>query len=127
MYLASTYAHANQRCTITMSYSVFTHVCGIGQRRLVRSVSIPGLLSLTTKFSPWSRLAAEKKARQLEVILQKWLISVSPNSTLDVIYYPEKCGISLQTRSKSRSVTTAFYKQGIVSQELVIAAIDPMS
>ncbi|KAL4066339.1 amidase signature domain-containing protein [Scleroderma yunnanense] len=95
-------------------------------------------MELTQVTPPWSNLAAEKKERQLKAIPQGWLISVPPDSVLDVTGYPEKCGILTKEEveitntpvdvilaklasgaTSSVSVTTAFYKRAIVSQQLV--------
>ncbi|KAG6330360.1 hypothetical protein ID866_8729 [Astraeus odoratus] len=86
----------------------------------------------------WSQMAADKKQRQIKSIPPQWLISLPPESRLDVTTYPDTCGLLtpeeieitntgvedlLAGLSKgelsSLSVTTAFYKRAIVSQQLV--------
>lgn len=87
----------------------------------------------------WQDLVADKRRRQQESIPKEWLISVPPESVLDVTAIPEQCGL-LTTREleitntvdvsvllnklasaewSAVEVTTAFYKRAIVAHQLV--------
>lgn len=86
----------------------------------------------------WKALAADKKQRQLKSIPKDWLVSLPPDSTLDVTGFPETCGL-LNAREieitntlvdvlleklasgewTSVDVTTAFYKRAIIAHQLV--------
>ena len=86
----------------------------------------------------WTQLVAEKKQRQLNSIPRDWLVSLPPDSTLDVTGFPETCGlltareIEMTNTSTdvlleklasgewtSVDVTTAFYKRAIIAHQLV--------
>ncbi|KAH0838330.1 general amidase [Lanmaoa asiatica] len=86
----------------------------------------------------WSDLAADKKRRQQEAIPREWLITPPPETTLNVIGFPETCDIltpqelaitnedvdillkKLASGEWSAvDVTTAFYKRAIIAQQLV--------
>lgn len=86
----------------------------------------------------WSDLAADKKRRQQETIPREWLITLPPETTLNVIGFPETCGlltpqelaitnenvdVLLKNLASSEwsavDVTTAFYKRAIIAQQLV--------
>ncbi|KAH7883625.1 general amidase [Phlebopus sp. FC_14] len=88
--------------------------------------------------SKWLNLVQDKKQRQQDAIPQDWIVPVPPETTLDVTAYPESCGlltpqdIAITNASvdvllmklaaaewSSVSVTTAFYKRAIISQQLV--------
>ncbi|OAX37140.1 general amidase [Rhizopogon vinicolor AM-OR11-026] len=81
---------------------------------------------------------AEKKQRQIKFTPQKWLVSSPPDSTLDVIGFPETCGLlnarEIEVANTSvdvlleklacgkwtaMDVTASFYKRAIVSHRLV--------
>jgi amidase len=86
----------------------------------------------------WTDLVAEKKQRQLKSIPQEWLVSTPPESTLNVVGFPETCDL-LNAREieitnttvdvlleklasgewTAVDVTTAFYKRAIVAHQLV--------
>ncbi|KAG1755245.1 general amidase [Suillus paluster] len=86
----------------------------------------------------WTALVAEKKQRQLKSIPQEWLVTLPPDSTLDVTGFPETCGL-LNAREieitntsvdilleklacgewTAVDVTTAFSKRAIVAHQLV--------
>ncbi|KAL6310386.1 general amidase [Sparassis latifolia] len=87
----------------------------------------------------WKDLVAEKRLRQEDSIPKEWLISVPPDSVLDVRNVPQECG-RLSARElditntvdvavllkklataewSSVEVTTAFYKRAIIAQQLV--------
>ena len=86
----------------------------------------------------WTALAADKKQRQLKSIPQQWLVTLPPDSTQDVIDFPERCellnareieitntpvDILLEKLASGEwsavDVTTAFYKRAIVAHQLV--------
>ena len=86
----------------------------------------------------WKDLVNDKKHRQLESIPKEWLITVPPDSVVDVTRYPEECGLlsakDIQITNtalddllrklaigewSSVEVTTAFYKRAIIAHQLV--------
>jgi amidase len=86
----------------------------------------------------WHDLITDKKRRQLESIPKEWQISVPADEILDVIKYPEECGLlsdkELQITNtgvdillkrlavgewSSVEVTTAFYKRAMIAHQLV--------
>ncbi|KAI6162232.1 general amidase [Pisolithus thermaeus] len=86
----------------------------------------------------WYDLAVDKRQRQSETIPSQWRIQLPPESALNVIPYPETCGlltpeeIEITNASveilllklaagkwSSFVVTTAFYKRAVVSHQLV--------
>ncbi|KAI6031788.1 general amidase [Pisolithus microcarpus] len=87
----------------------------------------------------WYDLAVDKRQRQSKTIPSQWRIQLPPESTIDVIPYPETCGlltpeeIEITNASveillvklaagewSSFIVTTAFYKRAVISHQLVV-------
>jgi hypothetical protein len=86
----------------------------------------------------WSDLAADKKRRQHEAIPTEWLVTPPSETTLNVIHFPETCGLLTprelvitnedvdnllkklaSSEWTSVEVTTAFYKRAVIAQQLV--------
>lgn len=86
----------------------------------------------------WYDLAVDKRQRQSKTIPSQWRIQLPPESAIDVIPYPETCGlltpeeIEITNASveillvrlaagewSSFIVTTAFYKRAVISHQLV--------
>ncbi|CCL99086.1 uncharacterized protein FIBRA_01100 [Fibroporia radiculosa] len=89
--------------------------------------------------SSWQELVADKKRRQEASVPRNWLVTVPPDTVLDVTAFPEQCGLLSERELEitntidvgvllqklaaaewsSVEVTTAFYKRAIVAQQLV--------
>ena len=87
----------------------------------------------------WKAVVAEKHARQAAMIPEDWILSnLPPKETLNVIDFPEKCGllnakeiditnsevgVLLEKMAKgfwsAVEVTTAFSKRAVVAHQLV--------
>ena len=87
----------------------------------------------------WKDIAAEKRARQAATIPKEWILSnLPPKDTLNVIDFPEKCGllkpkeiditnsdvdVLLENMAKriwsAVEVTTAFSKRAVIAHQLV--------
>ena len=87
----------------------------------------------------WRQLASDRKQKQIDSIPKEWLISPPPDSILDVLQFPETCGLltdkEIQITSitdvdsllhniasgvwSSVEVTTAFAKRAIIAHQLV--------
>lgn len=87
----------------------------------------------------WKDVVAEKRARQAATIPKDWILSnLPPKETLNVIDFPEKCGllsakeihitnsgvdVLLENMAKriwsAMEVTTAFSKRAVVAHQLV--------
>lgn len=87
----------------------------------------------------WKDVVAEKRARQAATIPEDWILSnLPPKETLNVIDFPEKCGllnakevditnsevgVLLENMAKGLwsavEVTTAFSKRAVIAHQLV--------
>lgn len=112
---------------------------GINNKTLIKQeLRSPPLIFRPSMTSNWQSLASDKKRRQHESIPTEWLVSVPPEDVLQVIGFPEECGLlsdqeveitntgvdrlleMLATGEWSAvEVTTAFYKRAIIAQQVV--------
>ena len=91
----------------------------------------------------WKDVVAEKRARQAATIPKEWILSdLPPKDTLNVIDFPEKCGllkpkeiditnsevdVLLENMAKgvwsAVEVTTAFSKRAVIAHQLVRSGV----